>query len=415
MTISNTEPENWLAQRVAASRDSFRQLENAGLGAKIAQSRDGKTITLSDGQKIVEFASCCYLGFETDQRLVEAAKRSLDCWSTQLACARTRIVTHEVLELEGLLSQILGGMSVTVFQSASLAHIGVLPLFASGVLPSFPMRSPRFILDRKAHASIQVLRAVLESFGAVMMVDIGDLEAVKSNLQSIRRAGDTPVVICDGIGSMGHIAPIEQILLMLEEVDGFLYCDDAHGFSVIGEHGQGHAMTHLRRCPHRGIVVVSLNKSFGTNGGAVAVPTEGDLDLIRRYATSYAFSGSPALALVSASTESARIHLSEELGERQRLFRDNLAVLDLELDGIGYPLINQHSASPVRGIVLAEEDACIKFCSSILRQGFLLTTALYPTVERNAATARIAVSASHSRDEIVGLCRTIRDVASRSI
>ncbi|MCC7333944.1 MAG: aminotransferase class I/II-fold pyridoxal phosphate-dependent enzyme [Pirellulaceae bacterium] len=405
------EPDNWLARRVSSSIEQFRQLEHAGLGALVAESRDGKTIQLEDGRRIVEFASCCYLGFESDPRLVEAAKLSLDRWATQLACARTRIVVQDVVRLEQLLSQILGGMAVTVFQSASLAHVGILPLFAAGVLPSFSFRSPQFILDRKAHASIQVLRAVLESFGRVVNINIDDLNAVEESLQRARRDGHTPIVICDGIGSMGHIAPIEAMLPMLDRVDGYLYCDDAHGFSVLGEHGQGHAMSHLKKSPHRGIVIVSLNKSFGTNGGAAVVPTTNDLQVIQRYATSYAFSGSPALPLVGASIESAMLHLSSELCDRQALFNRNLALLDRELDECPLPVLNQFSTSPVRGVLLGSEKQCIDFCAAILHRGYLVTAALYPTVERDAATARIAISANHTHGQIVGLCNIIRDLA----
>lgn len=87
-----------------------------------------------------------------------------------------------------------------------------------------------------------------------------------------------------------------------------------------------------------------------------------------------------------------------------------MAIFDKELQGHAMPIQNQFSISPVRGVVVGDEKQCIDFCAAILKMGYLVTAALYPTVAKHAATARIAVSANHIAEELTGLCDAIKKV-----
>ncbi len=65
--------------------------------------------------------------------------------------------------------------------------------------------------------------------------DLVQLERLLSASQAKRK-----LVLADAVFSMdGDLAPVPELLELCERYDAWLMLDDAHGFGVLGEHGQG--------------------------------------------------------------------------------------------------------------------------------------------------------------------------------
>ena len=64
--------------------------------------------------------------------------------------------------------------------------------------------------------------------------------------------------------------------------------------------------------------------------------------------------------------------------------------------------------SPLRAIPIGDEFEAIGLAKTLQEEGFAVTTALYPTVERGQAIHRVALSASHSEQDIRSLFECYR-------
>ncbi|MFW9082164.1 aminotransferase class I/II-fold pyridoxal phosphate-dependent enzyme [Pseudomonas sp. P2757] len=396
---------NWVKNRVRQARDDQQQLFEAGLNGLNLVHRQGKEIELSSGERLTEFLSCSYLGLECDTRLIQGAVNAVESFGVQFAAARTRALLPPMRELDEQLNRIFQGHSVT-FNSVGSAHLGCLPLLGSGELPSYPLRrGPGWIVDRAAHASMQVLQGILCQFGPVLRCDCSDLEQVEHACSTAVAAGNTPIILTDSIGSMRGLYPVNRLLQLAERFDGYLYADDAHGTSIHGEAGGGYALFAAdQRQRARLILLSSLSKAFGATGGAITVHTAADAEMIRRHASTYTFGGPLSMGGVGAAVASGKIHLSPELGQLQANLWRNVAVID----GLLGPVLGNHQvASPIRFVRVGAESDAINLALHLRRQTIAVTTAVFPVVAKGEAILRLAISASHSQAQLEHLASAV--------
>ncbi|WP_339465397.1 aminotransferase class I/II-fold pyridoxal phosphate-dependent enzyme [Pseudomonas sp. EA_65y_Pfl2_P74] len=397
---------NWVKNRVRQARDDQQQLFQAGLNGLKLMRREGKDIELSSGERLTEFLSCSYLGLECDPRLIQGAVDAVESFGVQFAAARTRALLPPMRQLDKQLDQIFQGHTVT-FNSVGSAHLGCLPLLGSGELPSYPLRrGPCWIVDRAAHASMQVLQGILWQFGPVRRCDCSDVEQVEQACSTAVAAGNTPIILTDSIGSMRGLYPIKRLLQLAERFEGYLYADDAHGTSIHGVAGGGYALVAAdKRLRDRLILLSSLSKAFGATGGAITLLTAGDAEMIRRHASTYTFGGPLSMGGVGAAVASGKIHLSPELGQLQAALWRNVARIDTLLGSV---LGNHEIASPIRFVRVGAERDAISLALHLRRQGIAVTTALFPVVAKGEAILRLAISANHSEGQLECLADAVR-------
>ena len=234
---------NWVASRVSKTSDSLDRAFDEGLTGHVITARDGKQVTLTDGSEAVEFVSCSYLGLESHPDLIEAATEAMHRFGLHFSTSRNRGRPPYLGELEDLLSVMYGGAQVAAFTSVSNVHLGLLPLLGVGALPSYPVADAgvAFLVEKTAHASIQVIRGVLEQVGPTRRFDMTDPAALPAAVREVAATGRTPIVLVDGVGSMGGLIDVASMLATLEPFGGHLYVDDAHGVSIDGPLGAGYA------------------------------------------------------------------------------------------------------------------------------------------------------------------------------
>lgn len=403
--------DNWAKRRIRKSKAHQDLLFSLGLNELTVCRRWGRHIVLADGRDLTEFVSCSYLGLETDRRLAEAAAQAAFQYGVQLAAARTRVRAEPAREYEELLSQIFRGHTVT-FCSVTNAHLGLIPLLGSGEMPSYPVAEAGicWILDQTAHASMQILRGLMEQFGVVIRTPFERMEDVAAAFRLARERGLTPVSVSDSIGSMGGLLPVSPLLELAERHSGYVYLDDAHGTSILGENGCGYALADNGGSFHpRLLLLSSLSKAFGATGGAVTLHSAADADCVRRFCTTYIFGGPLSLPGTAAGVASARIHLSDEIKSLQHKLWSNVALFD-ELLGPG--IGNHGLTSPIRFIRVGQELKAMELAARLKEQSFVLTTALFPTVKRGKAILRVALSAAHREEELTALCGALQRCAS---
>lgn len=401
--------ENWQKRKIDRSLKYQTRVFSEHINELVVAKRDGKVITLDDGRKMVEFVSCSYLGLETHPALKIAVIDAIERFGVQVSVARTRVKVDLFPQLEARLNQIMHGAHTLTFNAVTPCHIAVLPLLASGTLPHFTFsKKPYFIMEKTAHATLQINRGLLQQFGDVVRIDFQDTPRIEEAFRYAASQGLTPISVSDSVGSMGGVAPVAQIVRLAHQYDGYAYIDDAHGTSIYGDYGSGYVMACLgHRLDERIIIAGSLSKAFGSHGGFIACHAAETINFIKTYGTTYAFGGPPSLPGIAACVAAADLHLDGTVAARQEKLQNVIRYFD-EVFG-KTEIVNRGTTMPIRGILIGNEDLAITMCKKLHDRGFATTVAMYPTVEEGHAILRCALSALHESGHIDDFYRNFRE------
>lgn len=392
--------ENWQKRKIERSLKYQTRVFSEHINELVVVNREGKEITLDDGRQLVEFVSCSYLGLETHQALKKAVVDAVDRFGVQISVARTRVKVDLFPQLEARLNKIMHGAHTLTFNAVTPCHIAVLPLLASGTLPHFTFsKKPYFIMEKTAHATLQINRGLLQQFGEVVRIDFQDQSAIEAAFHYAASHGLTPISVSDSVGSMGGVAPVAHIVRLAHQYDGYAYIDDAHGTSIYGDYGSGYVMACLgHQLDERIIVAGSLSKAFGSHGGFVACREAETINFIKTYGTTYAFGGPPSLPGIAACVAAADLHLDGTVAARQEKLQNVIRYFDEVFTNT--EIVNRGTTMPIRGILIGNEDLAITVCKKLHDRGFATTVAMYPTVEEGHAILRCALSALHQSGQI---------------
>ncbi|BBH51863.1 aminotransferase class I/II-fold pyridoxal phosphate-dependent enzyme [Fluviispira sanaruensis] len=402
--------ENWQKKKIVNAKNHQRKAFEYINDSVVVKREKGRKIYLESNEKLIDFASCSYFGLDLDERIINASQNDIENFGVNFAIARTRLRVKSFVILEELLQEIFCNSFVTLFSSLHLTHLGFIPLLGSGEMPSFPVKKNGvyFIVDKTAHASIQINRGLMEQFGIVSVVDFQEEKALSEAFSFAYKNDMTPISFSDSIGSMGGMAPLTLLFKLAEEYNGYVYLDDAHGTSIYGKNGCGYVLDYLKnKFPLRLILCSSLSKGFGANAAALSLPTYEDKETVKQFCTPYLFSNPPALSVVNAAIKSAEIHLSKELTELQNQLWENVSYFDSLVES--ERVINRNLLIPIRGLLIGNEEKAI-FCAKTLREnGFFVLTAMYPTVAKGKSMLRFAFAADHKKEEIFKFCNIINE------
>ncbi|KUL35398.1 aminotransferase [Streptomyces sp. NRRL F-4489] len=404
-------PANWVDSRISRTSDALDRAFEERLTGHVVTAHRGKRVTLEDGSEALEFVSCSYLGLEEHPALIAAAEEALRRFGVHLSTSRNRMRPHYLGELEELLAAVYHGNRAVAFTSVGAVHLGLLPLLGAGALPSYPIAPAGavFLLDRTAHSSMQVLRGVLGQIGPTRRFDVETPGSLEEALRETTRDGRTPVVLIDGVGSMGGLVDVEGVRAALEPYGGHLYIDDAHGISLAGRHGAGYAYEALGgQLPPHVVIAGSLSKAFGGSGGFALVPAEADVRVLRKFANPLVFGHSLMVPLLAANVASARLHLDGEVAALQEKLWANADAFDALTGG---RLVNAGLRSPVRGAAFATEEEAFRTAAALKEAGVLILPAFFPTVAKGTGLVRFALSALHEPGHLETAAKVLEGTA----
>lgn len=366
---------------------------------------EGAIMTV-DGQQVVDFGSCSYLGLNRDKRLAEAAARAISRYGTSHSSSITYTALGLYTELESRLETMFGA-TVAVAPSTTLAHLGALPVL---ILPDDVA-----LVDRHAHASIDIAADVLRGRGVTVdTVPHNDLVALEVAIN--RHQGANRIwYLADGLYSMyGDVAPANDIHLLLDKYPNlYLYYDDAHGISWQGHHGRGEVLSRVG-WHERMVVVGGLSKSFAANGAVLAF---GDRELAKTVSycgPTFIFSGPIPPASLGAAIASADFHLSDEHPARQQQLKDRIELAHSLLveNELSLP---SRAATPIWFVRVGEVTEVIRVVRGLLDDGYYVNPAGYPVVPRGQGGIRFTLTLNQTEEQLRGLIAAIRRRIPRDI
>lgn len=400
MTELQATPLTWIESRIARTSDALDRAFEEGLTGHVFIRRDSKQVRLEDGTEAIEFVSCSYLGLEAHPDLVNAATMALTRFGIHFSSSRNRMRPPYLAELEEILTSVYNSASVVCFTSVSNVHLGVLPLLGSGALPSYPVSADgvMFLVEKTAHASMQILRGILEQIGPVQRFDALDSDSLHKTLHEATSAKRTPIVLVDGVGSMSGLVDVLGIYETIQPLGGHLYIDDAHGISIDGKYGAGYAFTALgSQLPPNVLIAGSLSKGFGGSGGFAVLPGLEDVRILRKFANPLVFGHSIMLPMLAANVAAAQLHLGGQVVDLQTRLWDNIAYFDTLT---GKKLVNAGLRSPVRGALFTAEEEAFEAARRLRAAGVLVLPAFFPTVAKGHGLIRFALSSLHQCNQL---------------
>lgn len=332
---------------------------------------DGREIVLG-GRPVVNFASCSYLGLETDERLKHEAIAATERYGVQFSSSRAYLSAAPFAELEALLDRIFEGHTIVV-PNTTLGHLAALPVLVE--------EGDAVILDQHVHQSVQLAAGPLRLAGAaVELVRHGRVDRLDERIRKLSAAHRRVFYLCDGVYSMyGDLAPTRALAWLLERHPSLhLYVDDAHGIGWSGRHGRGVAAEAFAG-HERVVVAASLNKGFGAGGGALVFFDAEAHRRVRNCGVPLIFTGPLQPPMLGAAIASARIHLSPEIESLQAQVRERIELANRTARRLDLPLVS-NAAVPIRFIGASFKEAAYEVFGHLREQGFYLNAAGFPAV-----------------------------------
>lgn len=219
------------------------------------------------------------------------------------------------------------------------------------------------------------------------------------------------LVITDGIFSMrGDHAPLDIISTLCKKYDTefpegvLLFVDDSHGIGAFGATGRG--TVEYTNAKGVDVLVGTLGKSFGTNGGFVATSAT-IVEYLHQKAPTYIYSNpiSPgeaagALKALEIIDSPEGLKILEHLRKVTKQFKDGLIREGYET------LPGEHPVVPLMVRDTTKNIALVKY---LKENGVLATGLSFPVVPRGDEEIRFQISASHTEEDIDQVLSVLRD------
>ena len=344
-----------------------------------------------------------YLGLAMSDSVRAAEAHAVDTYGAGPGAVRFISGTWSPhIELEHALARFHGREAAMIFSSAYGAMMGVLA----------PLISPEtaVISDALNHNCIinAVRLAQPKEKHVYRHLDLNDLDArLKEAAANCRRA----IIVTDGVFSMrGDFAPLKDVVaLALAHDAGFaenviVVVDDSHGVGAFGASGRG-TEEHTGAGP-ADLLIATLGKAFGVNGGYVAANAT-IIEYLRETSPFYVYSNPITPGEAAAAAKAVEIVGGEE-GNRLRVHLGAMtARFEAGLTGLGFETIP--GVHPIVPLMVRDTARTRALVAHLWDHGVLATGLGYPVVPRGDEEIRFQISADHTAqdiDEALGVLTT---------
>jgi 7-keto-8-aminopelargonate synthetase-like enzyme/acyl carrier protein len=365
---------------------------------RTVRGQRGRDVVI-DGRRVVDLASCNYLGLDLHPDVVAAVPPMLERWGVHPSWTRAVASPEPYRALERGLAELLGVPLTVVFPTVTLAHIGVLPKLAG----------PRggIVIDAGAHHSLHEAAALAKGRGtAVATVRHGDVADVEAHLAAMADRS-ARVIVVDGVYSMsGNAVDLAPLVDLADRYDATVYVDDAHGFGVLGEapgpgapYGcRGNGVVRYRGLDyHRIVYVGGMSKAYSSLAAFVTCSDERERQQLES-ASTMVFSGPIPVASLATALAGLEVNLWEGDELRDRLWSLTRRLLD-GVRALGFEVDNE-SGFPIVNVVLGPTEVATEACRVLWDHGVLLTPAVFPAAPLDRGGVRLTPTAANTEKQV---------------
>ena len=359
----------------------------AGLERELAARREAglERVVAVRESSLVSFASNDYLALAEDPRVKAAAAQA--ALEFGAGAGASRLITGTLpphVELEHRIAAFKHAADAIVFSTGYMANLGAITAIAK--------KGDVVFSDELNHASI--IDACRLSGAEVIVYPHLDMDALSRRLGAcggFRRR----LVVSDGVFSMdGDVLDLARFVEVCRRHDAFSMVDEAHATGVLGATGRG--LGELCGGVAPDIMMGTLSKALGSQGGYIAA-SRTIVEYLRQTSRPFIFNTAPNPAAMAAASKALEIIETEP--ERVARLQRNIALM---CEALGV-----ESRSAIIPVVIGDEREALRVSDELRRRGFLVPAIRYPTVARGSARLRIAISATHTPDDILALAQKV--------
>jgi 8-amino-7-oxononanoate synthase len=356
----------------------------------------GPVVKVGD-RAVVNFASNDYLGLSQHPSVKAAAKTAIDRYG--VGAGASRLVSgsqfpHKNFEED--IAAFKGTESALLFSTGYAAAIGTIC--------SLVGRGDVIILDKLAHACL--IDGAKLSGAFLRVFPHNNITKLKDHLDWAQRAHPQGriLIATESVFSMdGDLGDLAAIVELKNQFRALLFVDEAHATGIIGPQGSG-LVNALGLKQQIDVQMGTLSKALGVSGGFIC-GSRTLIQLLVNRARSFIYSTalpSPCAAAASAALQILRNEegdgLRSQLWSNVFFLAKSLAIM---------PRKNPEPTSAIFPVVIGDEAKAVRLAESLLEHGFLVPAIRYPTVARGAARIRVAMSSSHTPEQIDALSGAI--------
>lgn len=351
----------------------------------------------------LNMSSYNYLGFaQSEGPCADFVEEKVRRYGLSTASSRGDVGTADLaIECEDLVAEFVGKQSAMVFSMGFGTNATTFPALVG--------KGDLILSDELNHASIRfgsrLSGAMIESFAH------NDMKALEAKLREAIAQGQPRthrpwrkiLVAVEGLYSMeGTMCNLPGLVRLKKKYKFNLFVDEAHSIGALGPRGRG-------VCDYFGIdpaeidiLMGTLTKSFGANGGYVA----GDKAVIDKLRCSNAgvlYGEAPTPAVLSQIIAALRLingELVQGQGEeRLQRIAFNSRYLRLGLKRLGF-IVYGHDDSPIIPVLLYHPAKMPAFSHEMLKRKISVVVVGYPATPLISSRARFCVSAAHNKDDM---------------
>ncbi len=368
------------------------ELKELGLyrRTRLVSGPQGPNVVL-DGRPVLLLCSNNYLGLADNERVQEAGADAALRWGVGSGSSRLVSGTMTVhRRLEKKLAAFKGTEAALLFGSGYLANVGVVGSLARAGEVVFS--------DELNHASI--IDGCRLSRAETFVYGHNDVEHLAWGLS--QAGGRGALIVTESVFSMdGDVAPLEEIVELARLHDVRVVVDEAHATGCLGPGGRG-AVAEAGLEGEVDVIVGTLGKALGSYGAFVACDAE-VAQLFTNTARPFIFSTAPPPPAVAGAL--AALELVEEQPRRVERLQANAEVLRAELAREGFDVSG--SSSQIIPLVVGDASTAMRVCEAALERGVFAQAIRPPTVPDGTSRLRLAVMATHTKDELREAARVL--------
>ena len=334
-----------------------------------------------------------YLGLAQHPAVIEAEAHAVERYGAGPGAVRFISGTYAPhVELEHRLAGFHGREAAMLFSAAYATMIGVLPQFVS--------EQTLVVSDSLNHNCI--INAIrLAHPGGKAVYAHNDVDALDDVFRSNRGRYRRICVVTDGVFSMrGDHAPLAELTACCtryqnDYAEGIVtVVDDSHGVGALGATGRGTEEVAGGRAD---VLIATLGKAFGVNGGYIAASAT-TIAYLRETAPLYIYSNSITPAEAAAALAALDVLESAEGLDLLDRLRNFSIKLRSELQHLGFETLS--GAHPIVPVFIRDTAKTAALVAHLFHHGILATGLNYPVVPQGEQEIRLQVSAEHTEKDL---------------
>lgn len=352
-------------------------------------------------REFIRMNSNSYLGLSLVPAIMNAEEEATARWGAGPGAVRFISGTYEPhVALEKRLAAFHGRQAAMIFSSA----------YATVLSTIVPLTTDETVLisDELNHnCIINAMRLARPAHKAVYRHnDVADLERA---LEDASGKGRRALVVTDGIFSMrGDHAPLAEIAELCRRFDDrfaenvALIVDDSHGVGAFGRTGRG---TEEFTDSHCDILVGTLGKAFGVNGGYVTAD-HAVIRFLRETSPMYIYSNPITVGEAAAALRA--VDLLDSAAGRERLSRLRALTRRFEQGLIDAGFETIPGEHPVVPLMVRDTARTRELIRHLRDNGVLATGLTFPVVPKGDEEIRFQVNADQTEgdiDEVLGVLK----------